>query len=63
MFMKAFIVTFPLFLSIKELIKEFEGNIAVIASTFTENVKGIYPFYSMLAWISVQGAYTSVLNL
>jgi len=63
MFVKAFIVTFPLFLSIKELIKECERNIAVITSTFIENVKGIYPFYSTLAWTSERGAYASILNL
>ncbi|KAM9179603.1 dynein regulatory complex subunit 3 [Mergus octosetaceus] len=31
---------------LEELIKDFEKNIAVIASTFIENVKGIYPFDS-----------------
>ncbi|NXL61689.1 DRC3 protein, partial [Chordeiles acutipennis] len=29
---------------LEELIKDFKGNIAVIASTFIENVKEIYPF-------------------
>lgn len=50
MFMQVFIVICPLFPSVKELIKDFKGNIAVIASTFIENIKGIYPFDSLLAW-------------
>lgn len=50
MFMQVFIVICPLFPSVKELIKDFKGNIAVIASTFIEDVKGIYPFDSLLAW-------------
>ncbi|KFQ50092.1 Leucine-rich repeat-containing protein 48, partial [Pelecanus crispus] len=29
---------------LEELIKDFKGNIAVIASTFIENIKGKYPF-------------------
>ncbi|NWX42764.1 DRC3 protein, partial [Steatornis caripensis] len=33
---------------LEELIKDFKRNIDVIASTFIENVKGIYPFDSML---------------
>ncbi|KFW87896.1 Leucine-rich repeat-containing protein 48, partial [Phalacrocorax carbo] len=31
---------------LEELIKDFKSNIDAIASTFTENVKGIYPFDS-----------------
>ncbi|NXI73917.1 DRC3 protein, partial [Anseranas semipalmata] len=42
---------------LEELIKDFERNTAVIASTFIENVKGIYPFDSMLAWMS-EGAFS-----
>ncbi|CAM9528341.1 unnamed protein product [Bubo scandiacus] len=33
---------------LEEPLKEFKRNIAVIASTFIENVKGIYPFHRML---------------
>lgn len=52
MFMQIFIVIFPLFLSVKELANDFKGNMAVVASTFIENIKGIYPFDSMLALTS-----------
>jgi len=50
--MQVFIVMLPLFPSVKELTKDFKRNVADIASTFIENVKGIYPFGSMLAWTS-----------
>nr|XP_025951070.1 dynein regulatory complex subunit 3 isoform X2 [Dromaius novaehollandiae] len=44
---------------LEELIKDFERNIAVLVSTFIENVQGIYPFESMLAWTSERGRHNN----
>uniref|UniRef100_A0A8C0BGD6 Dynein regulatory complex subunit 3 n=1 Tax=Buteo japonicus TaxID=224669 RepID=A0A8C0BGD6_9AVES len=58
-----FIVICPLFPSIKELIKDFKGNIAVIASTFIENCRDLENHYhEKLLEISITTLEKSVKN-